>query len=230
MLSARLETRTLCILYLHMYVHVPVHKVQLIVKTDLSNIKWFQSSILLQDKELIPHPASLCPLQQCWAPYMFLLCRRTQKAMRQKGQNAKSHGEQGPCNCWKMHSVSHRETRSSIWKDFPFFLTSRAISWVPSLWLLEEKKRKSTDESQILLICVIHRSPTVPRDTRTFPLTPDYFSTTELLSSYELCICVSLITAEWEGSSCTADVELERNEENGYMFFRLFLLLWGKPK
>lgn len=160
---------------------------QLIVKTDLSNIKWFQSSILLQDKELIPHPASLCPLQQCWAPYMFLLCRRTQKAMRQKGQNAKSHGEQGPRNCWKMHSVSHRETRSSIWKDFSLFLDK----WSYFLGLVfvaaGREKRKSTDESQILdtfflLICVIHRSPTVPRDTtRTFPLTPDYFSTTELL-------------------------------------------------
>lgn len=30
--------------------------------------------------------------------------------------------------------------------------------------------------------------------------------------------------AEGEGSSCTGDVELERNEENGYMFFRFFLL------
>lgn len=123
---------------------------QLIVKTDLSNIKWFQSSILLQDKELIPHPASLCPLQQCWAPYMFLLCRRTQKAMRQKGQNAKSHGEQGPRNCWKMHSVSHRETRSSIWKDFSLFLDK----WSYFLGLVfvaaGREKRKSTDESQIL--------------------------------------------------------------------------------
>lgn len=98
----RPETCTLCIFsgYTFMCAHI--------VNTDLSNIKWFQSGVFLQDKELVPHPASLHPLEQCWAACVFLPCGLTQKAVRKKGQYAKGHGEQGASNCWKIQSVSHR--------------------------------------------------------------------------------------------------------------------------
>lgn len=76
--------------------------------TDLSDIKWFQSGVLLEDKELVPHPASLHSLQQRRATCVRRLLRRfTQNAVRQEGQKAEDHGEQGGGERWKMQSVSH---------------------------------------------------------------------------------------------------------------------------
>lgn len=94
--------------------------------TDLSNIEGFQTSVLLQDKELVPHPTSLHPLEMWWTSFISLLCWFTQKTVRQEGQNAKGHSEQSAC---KMQMVSHCETQSSVGKEVVVF-------WLFPLWLL----------------------------------------------------------------------------------------------
>lgn len=77
-----------------------------VISADLSNIEGFQSGVLLQDKELVPHPASFHPLQKRRRASCFAhLPRVTQKAVGQEGQNGEDSGEQGAP---KMEPVSHR--------------------------------------------------------------------------------------------------------------------------
>lgn len=111
----------------------------LVANTDLSDVKWLQSGVLLQDEELIPHPASLHPLQQCRASGAFLLRRFTQEALRQNGQNAKGQREQSAHNSWGVQSDSHREAQSRIWRDFcvpPLSLHRQLFSESRLFWLL----------------------------------------------------------------------------------------------
>lgn len=119
-----------------------VERVQYEVHTDLSNIKWFQSSVLLQDKELIPHPASLHPLVRGWTLGIFLFCRLTQKTVRQKGQNDEDHREQGPGNSWNMQSSSHCEAQMSIRKKavFPSFVWSLFWGFCLVSWKRQRKR------------------------------------------------------------------------------------------
>lgn len=85
--------------------------------TDLSNIKRFESSVLLQDKELVPNPASLHSLEQCWTARVFHFSRHhglTQHAVGQKGQHAEGYRDQAAGGSKKMESVSHGEAQSSL--------------------------------------------------------------------------------------------------------------------
>lgn len=84
-----------------------------VISADLSDIEGFQSGVLLQDKELVPHPASFHPLQKRRPSCRLLLPRVTQKAVGQEGQDAEDNGEQDPP---KMEPVSHRSTWS--WRLF----------------------------------------------------------------------------------------------------------------
>lgn len=62
----------------------------------LPNVQRLQSRVFLQDKELVPHPASLYSLEQL-STTAINLRRATQKAggMEQQCQKGESYGEQG---------------------------------------------------------------------------------------------------------------------------------------
>lgn len=77
-----------------------------VIGADLSNIEGFQSGVLLQDEELVPHPASFHPLQERRPSCRrLLLPRATQKAVGQEGQDAEDNSEQ---EAPKTEPVSHR--------------------------------------------------------------------------------------------------------------------------
>lgn len=76
-----------------------------VIGADLSNIEGFQSGVLLQDKELVPHPASLHPPQERRPSCRRLLPRAAQKAVGQEGQDAEDNSEQ---EAPKTEPVSHR--------------------------------------------------------------------------------------------------------------------------
>lgn len=76
-----------------------------VIGADLSNIEGFQSGVLLQDKELVPHPASFHPPWKRRPSCRRLLPGATQKAVGQEGQDAEDSSEQ---EAPKTEPVSHR--------------------------------------------------------------------------------------------------------------------------